>query len=507
MRPRPQYCFRLLCATLLAGAALGPLRLEAQIDSSEGTAAQPGYVPLQYTPVTPQTPLPNGNSYTNQNQTPGADESTSSTQTPIANNANGTNGAASENGPPINFQPMTAATRPATTDVGFAPVVGTVRDVDGTRLVNSSHGLPRLYAPGLRAGPFDVDVNATLVETYNDNIYLAPQGTPYTSDFITSINPSANATYTNGDSGEIDSTQVSLFYAPSGLLFSQHQSNSTINQLMNASLTHRFSRLAISLNQAYSYISGGQIEAGNLINQSIYTSSVDMDYAATEKTSLEIAAAYSINRYSSGLGFDDLLAASYINYQVRPKLTLSVGPSFNRLTPEEGGGDQTALGANVRLSYNYSEKTNLYAELGGDERQYSGSDLSNLELTYLIGASWAVGPKTSAAVHASRQTDSSSITANQDYIASDVGVTVSQTLIDRFSALLVLGYEHADYYSTLSGANTFSSDFFSISPGLSFHPTIWNDVGISYLYRQELTSTGAFQFINNQVSIFSNIRF
>ncbi len=497
--PEPFLLF--LRAALLLGIALLPLRVGAQIDSSEGsTAAQPGYIPLQYTPVTPQTAPPNGNSYTNQNQASDTDAAANPAQAP------GANGTASDNSPPITFQPLTAATRPPTTDVGFAPVVGTVRDVDGTRLVNPVLGLPRLYAPGLRAGPFDIDVDASLITTYNDNIYLAPKGTPYTSDYIFSINPTVNVAYTNGNIGDIDSTQFGLFYSPNALIFTQNESNSAFNQLLSASLTHRFSRLAVNLTQYYSYITGGQIETGNLTNQNIYTSSADIDYAATEKTSFELTSAYAINSYSSGFGYNDLSATGFINYQIRPKLTLSVGPSLDYLSPE-AGGDQTALGALFRVAYNYSEKTTVYGQIGGDERQYSGSDLSSLELTYLVGATWAAGPKTSVGLHASRNTISSSITANQDYVASDVGLTVSQTLIDRFTASLTVGYEHADYYSTLSGAETFDSDYYSISPGLTFHPTIWSDVGITYLYRQELTSSGSFQFVNNQISLFSTVRF
>jgi len=500
MRTGPEHPLRLLCAALLLGAAFAPFRLGAQVDSSEGTAAQPGYTPLQYTPLTPQTTPANGNSYTNQNQTPDTGPAASSTQTPAAN------GTASDNAPPVNFQPLTAATRPATADLNFVPVVGTVRDVDGTRLVNSSQGLPRLYAPGLRAGPFDIDVNASLIGTYSDNIYLAPQGSSHTADLIFNIDPTISATYANGNSGDIDSTQFWSYYAPSGLVFTQHGSNSAINQQFNATLAHRFTRLAVNLSQGYSYTSGEPIAGGVISNQSIYNSSMDLDYAATDKTSFELATAYSINQYSAGFGSNNLTASGYTNYQIRPKVTLGVGPSFNYLTSENGTGSQTAIGANFRMSYNYSEKTTLYLELGGDQRQYSGSNLTNLELTYVAGVSWAAGPKTSVGLTASRATDSSSITANQDYIASDVGWSVSQTLLDRFAASLTLGYEHADYYSTSSGVNTFSSDFYSISPGLTFHPTIWSDVGMFYLYRQEL-STGAAQFINNQISVFSSVRF
>lgn len=402
------------------------------------------------------------------------------------------------------FRPPAAA--PRLDSGGFAPLVNAPAPTDRT-LVNAEQGLPRMYAPGFRLGAFDVRPDMAVLGTYNDNIYLSPKGKPRQGDYIVSVIPQVALTYENGSPGDVDTTQFAFSYSPIFLQFAQISGNSTFNQNLTASFGHRFTKLSVFAGQSYAHTSGGLIEAGDLVGHDAANSFVDFAYVLSPKTGLELSTAYALDDFSSGFGSDEFSSLLYLNYAIRPKLTVSIAPYVGYLTSQGTSNDQLSFGGVLRANYTYSDQTSFYAQIGGGERQYSLSSMTTAEWNGTLGAHWQVAAKTAFELTAARKTKSAVTTANSDYNDTSVGGTVQQLLVDKLTMTLSANYDHADYFSTFNGAQQQVYDFFSVGPSLTYHPSVWSDVGLSYAYRQNFSNVPNSEFNNNQITVFSTVRF
>ena len=488
-----------LAVGLLPGLLCGLSAQQAQESQAapDNVAPPPeNYVPLQYVPL--YTPAPPGMD---------ADHPYPEDVGPAVRKA-APDDSLPEVTPPLGFRAPTATPRTDNSQPGFAPVVSLPSaSVRERQLVNPSGGLPRLYAPGFRLGPFDVRPDVSVQGTYNDNIYLVSKSIPRTTDYIISVTPRVEASYATGTIADPDATQFSLFYTPTMLEFLNTPGNSSLNQDVNASLGHRFTKLRAFISQSYSHVSGGIIQAGDLVDQDLYSTGLDLAYDVTPKVIAELSSSYGVSRYSLGVGSNDLNSTFFVNYEARPKLTVSIAPYSDYLTTQGSSNDQWAVGGLVRANYVYSDQTSFYAQFGGGERWYDKSPLVSQEWNYTLGMNWQADAKTTVNLNAARQTNGSALTVNSDNVSSSAGFSIVESLIYHVTASLAGSYNHADYFSTLNGAAQQTYDFFSISPALVYHPSIWSDLGVSYTYRQNFSNVKTSEFTNNQINVFSTLRF
>ena len=329
------------------------------------------------------------------------------------------------------------------------------------------------------------------------NVFLDNQENEQ-SDTIFRISPTLSFTTPGIGSGD---QKLSVYYTPSYRIYSN---NSDLNDLDH---TFRFKfdndsqitlpKTTISFDLGYDQTQSSDRLNGGLVGRESINAGVRVSHNLTGKTNLNLSANAQSNSYDSparnqqfpdanppfnqrsdvGL-LDDVSynARASLTYQVTSKI--SVGPYVGYgITDVSGSGggventqDRINYSAGVTGTYEASGKTAFTGSLGWSTYEFDGPGAGDGEhsLTYRIGLSHQLGPRTSMRASIWSDYKPSNSIGNTSYTSTGASLSLSWQPSDRWSHSLSVTYESDDYFSDDAAGGTGTSDYFRISLGTTY---------------------------------------
>ena len=328
------------------------------------------------------------------------------------------------------------------------------------------------------------------------NVFLDNQENEQ-SDTIFRISPTLSFTTPGIGSGD---QKLSVYYTPSYRIYSN---NSDLNDLDH---TFRFNfdndsqitlpKTTISFDLGYDQTQSSDRLNGGLVGRESINAGVRVSHSLTGKTSLNLSADARSNSYDSpdtiNRSFDanntnqrnspDLLddftynLRASLTYQVTSKI--SVGPYVGYgITDVSGSGggventqDRINYSAGVTGTYEASGKTAFTGSLGWSTYEFDGPGAGDGEhsLTYRIGLSHQLGPRTSMRASIWSDYKPSNSIGNTSYTSTGASLSLSWQPSDRWSHSLSVTYESDDYFSDDAAGGTGTSDYFRIRLGTNY---------------------------------------
>jgi len=394
------------------------------------------------------------------------------------------------------------------------PPLPAATDTAESAAVESPHvdsGIPRR---------FHYELHLNIHSVYDDNINISHNAT--TSDFFTAIEPSVMLALGDATSGE--GNFLRLNYLASWFLFADHDENNGLQHILHLQGGYRTNRLTLDLTQSVQILDGTDVRslnsAGSFDQQvnldvagrtqyNIYVTHLNAAYYLTGKTSLSVGADYTANDYDTLISSEVFSANLFLNYNYSPKFVIGVGGTFGADRVDDPNPDQTFEQANVRLSYQATGKIDIAASAGVEFRHFDG-DLRDQYTSpvFEIQVNYLPFDGTQLSLTANRRMLNSAVLAAQNYAITNLTISAQQRLLQRFFLGLNVGYERANYFSTVGAAGPErDDDYFFVEPSISARVTRFWTVGAYYLHRANDSSFDDFSFHDNQVGLRSTLTF
>jgi hypothetical protein len=369
---------------------------------------------------------------------------------------------------------------------------------------------------------FQYGLQITMRGVYDDNINITQTG--HVSDYYFTIEPTL--TLGLGDIASHEDNYIRFVYTPSAFLFLDHSENDAVQHLIHLDGQHRFSRLTLTMGEEVAILDGTDLRSLNDVNSpgsqpnldvsgrtrfQTYNTKVGASYDLTGKTFLTSEVNCLATEYNSaGLISSQMLSGNlFINYRYSEKIVIGLGGTGGYDFVDDPNPDQTFEQANVRASYQATDKIALNASGGVEFRQFEHDSRSQyVSPVFELSATYQPFDGTSATLTGSRRTFNSGVLAGQDFAGTTITAGLRQRLVQRFYFGVSAGYQNSDYFNTVSGvmANR-KDDYYFIEPSLDFSVTRFWTMGGYYLHRQNDSSFQSFKFDDNQVGLRTALTF
>ncbi len=367
---------------------------------------------------------------------------------------------------------------------------------------------------------FQWGVRLTIRGVYDDNILLSHFDRIH--DWYVAIEPAITIGF--GDIVARGGSYIRLDYAPSIFVYVDHSDDDVIQHLIRLEGQHHFGRLTLGFSQDVQILHGSHLDTSTLdasaiaiagsINAGVngrthvdlYRTSVGASYDLSDKTFLTSEFHYALQDFNTLISSDEVYGNLFFNYKYSPKLAFGLGAGGG-VTTVDIGPDQTFEQGLVRVQYQLTGKISLNASAGVEVRQFGSSDdlgsrNDHVSGVYEIGAVYQPFDGTVITLRGSSRVLASAIVADSDYLATNVLLGVRQRLLQRVYLGFTAGYEHANYFNTIPGADVSrDDDYFLIEPAIDVMVTRWFTVGAYYLYRTNDSPIARFDYYENQVGM------
>lgn len=351
---------------------------------------------------------------------------------------------------------------------------------------------------------------------YDDNINLSH--TDRQDDVYTTIEPTIEIGI-----GQADGNFLDLTYSPSAFLFVNHSENNALEHIISLTGQYRFPLLTLSLSQNIQILDGTGLNAdtgtGTTFTRTnldvagrtrlnIYTTRLDANYSLTGKTFLTGGLGYSVSDYATLISSSVLSGNIYFNYTYSPKLALGLGLAGGYDSVDAPSQSQTFEQVNARASYELTGKVSATLSAGVEFRQAEGGGDENPSPVFEGALFYQPFDGTSLSLWLSRRTLNSAVLAGQDFHSTSVIVSARQRFLQRLYFGLSVGYEHSEYFSTISGLSSARTDnYYFLQPSLDFNITSFWTAGVYYFYRKDDSSLSTFSFYDNQYGFRTSLTF
>ena len=357
--------------------------------------------------------------------------------------------------------------------------------------------------------PWKFVLHGNATATYNDNIFISHSNEQ--EDFIFTIAPGmaigrgefrnelaslgSYETRFNPDRSDIVEGENYIFvhYVPSVTLFADHSSENTFDHDVTLDGQYEWKRLTLGLKARFQTVNLPDVDLGERFKRNLFTGALTSKYDYSAKTSFELNFFGSI-RDNAGdrLDITDYRGQAWVNYQVRPKITLGVGFTYGYVDVSRGPS-QNYEQALMRLRYRATAKVRFDLSAGAEFREIHGL-ASQTNGIFSLGVSYAPFDGTSSYLHSYRRTVTSANVLPTNYDVTGVEAQIRQRFAKRFYFVVTGGYQKLNYESFGSVIQR-DDDIFYIHPSLGMDITSWLSCELGAEYRQDHST--------NQLSSFS----
>ena len=349
----------------------------------------------------------------------------------------------------------------------------------------------RSLAPGAGADtteasnrlPFQLGL--TLSGYYDDNIYVRPSSSGRVGDFIYDVVPFVG--WSSAQETGIDNS-IQINYSPGFVFYQDHPGNDTFEQ--NGSFVYGFqgSRCNLVISQQYSSVQNSAPDVGDLVKVQEYLTTINFDYTLSAKLSMTLRAQQEIIDYDHGFDSNQWTGSAYLNYELLPKTTIALGSVVGAVDLE--GPNQEFVQVNGRLLYNPTEKLSVNGTAGVELRQTQGYSATILTPVFSGGFSYNPWDHTNATLNAYREYNYSAKYFGQDYLATGVSGSISQTFFEKLAATLSASFENAHYENNLNDeSNDLGYNYFTVRAALDYRWKSWCQFSAFLQYRESISHT------------------
>ena len=312
----------------------------------------------------------------------------------------------------------------------------------------------------------------------------------------------------NPDRSEIaDATNyIYVHYVPSVTLFSDHGGENSLDHDVTLDGQYAWKRLTIGLKARFQTMNLPDVDLGERVERHLFTGALTSKYDYSAKTSFELNFFNYIRDYAGDrVDTFEYRWQGWVNYQVRPKITLGVGFTYGLVDLSRGPG-QNYEQVLARLRYRATEKVRFDLTVGGEVREVHGvANRSNG--IFSLGVSYAPFDGTTIFLQGYRRTITSASAQAANYEVTGVEVQFRQRFARRYYFVLASGYQHTDYeYFTTPGLQR-QDDIFYIHPSVGIDVTPWLTCEVGAEYRLDSSTRQKSDFTETTVYFQANIFF
>jgi hypothetical protein len=346
--------------------------------------------------------------------------------------------------------------------------------------------------------PWKFVLHGNVTATYNDNIFISNSNEQ--EDFIYTIAPGiavgrgefrnelaslgSYETRFNPDRSDILAVENYIFvhYVPSVTLFAQNGSENTFNHDVTLDGQYEWKRLTIGLKARYQTMNLPDVDLGERIERELFTGILTSKYDLTGKTSIEL----NFFNYVRDLARDrvdsmEVRGQAWVNYQVKPKISLGVGFSYGYVDLSRGPS-QSYQQVLSRLRYRATEKVRFDLTAGVEFRDIQG--LANrTNGIFSLGVSYLPFDGTSVYLQGYRRMVTSANFPPANFVVTGVDAQFRQRFAKRFYFVVAAGYQKVDYEFFTSPIQR-DDDVYYIHPSLGMDITSWLSCEIGGQYRR-----------------------
>jgi hypothetical protein len=374
-------------------------------------------------------------------------------------------------------------------------------------------------------GPISVRPHLYMTTYYDDNLALQPHAER--EDLVWRFSPGVlfGAGEFRGDKG----SYLSLDYTPTGSIYTKYNEYNSLDHYVIFDAGWKLTKLTLGVSQSYRIENGKLVEASAFVEQESYTTLLTSKYELSEKTSFELNGRQSLvsteNQVINGpdqdlISINEWLIEAWGDYKTSEKLSVGGGVtvgwrdivSYGTPVPDfVDSPNQTFQQFLVRALYHATAKIDLRGSLGIQISQFQDGDDDGPNFIFNLGGSWQALENTSVALDAYREDRTSYTFSGRNYTATGFRASVRQLFLEKYVAMLALGYENTDYTDIRGslGASDRNDDYFWIRPTLDYHFDDHWVMGVFYQFRAKRSDQPAdtFDYSNNQIGIYSSYKF
>ena len=301
---------------------------------------------------------------------------------------------------------------------------------------------PYLYSDlstpgGFRRGDFTLNASVSTGANY----YSAKGDQPGSSltQFYATISPEIDITLGEPATGRV----ISLQYFGSLSLGREDHTQTPYDQNLALRGVFTFTKLTLGIGLQFSELSGANRDfGGQSVGRQLLGLALTGTYQYSVKSSFESDLSVPVRIFERGDSSEGVVSTNFLNYNYSPLTTLGVGFAAGSLSVE-GGGTQTFEQVLTRITYTNNRFLVVNGVFGVEFR--NTDDGERINPIYGLGATWQIREGTTLALTSERRTFNSAALTGSNYISSNVALTATQRLGDRWTATATLGYENADY--------------------------------------------------------------
>ena len=246
-----------------------------------------------------------------------------------------------------------------------------------------------------------------------------------------------------------------------------------------------------------------EVKRANSIDYDVgITVSRDLDHGSIEASGVWANRDFGVSQQGQLNDFESLSGSVFWFYtpSFASKTNIGLGVTGGQDSTEHNF-TQTYIEPGVQLRYRATERTQAFANVGYQMRDYSGEDSLSGNDTVVggIGAIWNPRDTTRIRISANHSVYPSLATNQENYTSTGVSALLSQQLPAELVLTAMAAYDFSDYFATGSQGGTGREDEFlrvGGSLGRQFH-----------LFDKVASSVSVFYYLNDNNSTFDDLDF
>ena len=349
---------------------------------------------------------------------------------------------------------------------------------------------------GVLHGRLPVQMGVSVGAYFDDNIYIAPNGSPdRISDYIGTFAPFV-AWNSAGKTGALNSVQ--LVYTPTFLAYLDHPNLDAIDH--DGDIIYGFSdgRVDLLVTEQFTSYQENNPDVGTIFRETANIITGKIDYQIANKISAELVSREIYTSDSPGYQSNEFTVGPYFNYAIAPKVTIGLGVVGGVV--DMSGPNQYFEQTNLRASYNPDPKLTFDVVTGIETRETQGNNGIAMTPDLSCGGTWSPFDDTEIELEGYRRYEYSGRFTATDYLATGVTGSVSQRLFRQFKAIFNGSFEDAVYVNNWTAATDGTSyDYLTVKPSFDWNPEEDWDFRVFYQYRVNVGRGQIGNFTDNQI--------